>query len=266
MGARITVQTGIAAGSTLWIERPVVRIGSETSADLSIPSVKLAAHAVTVEFRNGLYRVYNRSRDHIFLGGQALASGECAQWLDSDILELLDGIQLSLSVDEDPRPSPAQLDQALDDWQANDDLMTTATLSTGNDRSPSPSNPANSSSGGSLAIQLAVILFCAAGSVLLLYRHNAKDQVGAGLPVPNFSQLIELARIPESQVDPNLIAELQYAEGLMIRSNKQQAKDRYHMIHDALQRGDQIRTQDAENPLREQISQLVKARLDRLSN
>ena len=68
MSASIRIESGIAAGTNYWIDRPVLRIGSDPQCEICLPTAELAAHALTLEFRGGAYRAYNRASTPIFLG------------------------------------------------------------------------------------------------------------------------------------------------------------------------------------------------------
>jgi len=76
MSAEIIVQSGISAGTRYWIERPVIRIGSDPQADVCLPSSRIAPHALTVEFRDGNYRVHARDRSaSVQVNGQLVEPG-----------------------------------------------------------------------------------------------------------------------------------------------------------------------------------------------
>ena len=61
MSASVRIESGIAAGTNYWIDRPVLRMGSDPQCEISLPSAELSPHALTLEFRGGVYRAYNRS-------------------------------------------------------------------------------------------------------------------------------------------------------------------------------------------------------------
>ena len=53
MSAGIRVDSGVSAGTKYWIDRAVLRIGSDPQCDICLPSTELEPHAVTLEFRDG---------------------------------------------------------------------------------------------------------------------------------------------------------------------------------------------------------------------
>src|SRR5688572_746458 len=106
MSASIRIESGIAAGTNYWIDRPVLRIGSDPQCEICLPTADLAPHALTLEFRTGTYRAYNRGATAIFLGRTSLQPGAAGVWNDGDVLTLPGDQRLALAVDGDPRPCP----------------------------------------------------------------------------------------------------------------------------------------------------------------
>ena len=99
MRLKITVTTGLTAGTNYPIEKHVIRIGAGSQCDICLPASDLEAHAATVEFRNGESVLYNRCRRPIRIGSTAIAPGERASWpLGQDLL-LADGAVLVLAED-----------------------------------------------------------------------------------------------------------------------------------------------------------------------
>ena len=93
---KITVTTGLTAGTNYPIEKNVIRIGAGSQCDICLPVSDLEAHAATVEFRNGESVIYNRSRRLIRIGSTAVAPGERANWQLGHDLSLADGAMLKL--------------------------------------------------------------------------------------------------------------------------------------------------------------------------
>ncbi|MEM7315246.1 MAG: FHA domain-containing protein, partial [Planctomycetota bacterium] len=80
MPAKITVQSGIAAGASHWIQQRVVRIGSDPTAEVCLPSANVPGHALTLEYKDGNYRVYNRCRDNVYVGTRVVEPNRVATW------------------------------------------------------------------------------------------------------------------------------------------------------------------------------------------
>lgn len=100
MSLKITVATGLTAGTKYPVEKQVVRIGAGSQCDICLPVSDLAAHAATVEFRNDKPVVYNRCRRSIQIGDTELVPGEQANWPLGRELLLADGAVLVLEDDE----------------------------------------------------------------------------------------------------------------------------------------------------------------------
>jgi len=80
MPASVRVESGISAGTKYWIDRAVLRVGSDPQCDICLPSAELAPHALTLEFRDGNYRAYNRSSSPVSVGGSLVQPGASAVW------------------------------------------------------------------------------------------------------------------------------------------------------------------------------------------
>ena len=102
MRLKITVTTGLTAGTNYPIEKNVVRIGAGSQCDICLPVSDLEPHAATVEFRNGESVLYNRCRRPIRIGSTEVAPGERANWPLGHDLSLADGAVLVLAEDKTP--------------------------------------------------------------------------------------------------------------------------------------------------------------------
>jgi len=106
MPANIRIITGVGSGREHWIERAVTRIGSHPDCDLCLPSPDLAAHAVTIEFRNRAYVIHNRSERSIQVGQRSIEKQSQSVWAAGEKLVFPEVAELMLLVDRDPLPSP----------------------------------------------------------------------------------------------------------------------------------------------------------------
>ncbi len=230
MPAKVTVQSGISAGTTHWIERPVVRIGSDPQSDVCLPSADVAAHALTLEYRDGQYRVYNRSRSKVFVGMQAVEPGQARAWSDMDILQLNDDIELVLDVDDDPTPMPMR--RSVEHESEDADVPRDDSYHGARDDLHIDSEPAKSDSSKFL-MQLAVTILCFAGCAALLAREAIKGQDGGTLKkAPVFANVVRDAN--SSNTSPALVQRLQFAESAAIRGNKVSARKLYGALRDDL--------------------------------
>lgn len=254
MPARIMIQTGISAGTSHPIERPVIRIGSDPQADVCLPTSDVAPHALTVEYRQGGYRVYNRSSHPIYLGSQLVLPNEMAGWPDTDILQLDEGTALVLDVDEDPQPAPAR-ERLLPDWSETDTAATASPPSPAVD-TPSPANARNRQRA---MFQVVVIVACFGGCVLLVLRDRARQPQVRNLP--SFSSLVAES-LADEQVSRDLIGRLQYAEAAVVRGRSDLAAKRFGSLRDDL-----IHSEPAglkRHEFRQRILDFIELRLQQL--
>ena len=259
MGARLVVQSGVSAGSVHWIERNVVRVGSSAKSDMCIPSTEVDEHALTVEFRQGGYFVYSRSREPCYLSGQVLQRNQPHQWHDTDLVELPGGVQLSLDCDQDPTPGPPPASQPS--WMAEETVEEEVGHSSSvSDSSTSAhlldeTNASKPQSNGK-ALQWLVILFCVVGSIGLL----ALDQLdfdAEQVEQLSFDSVVREALLDGAEVDGGLIASLQKAEVSMLRGNIEKARAQYARLHRLLE-------DSSESQQLQQVAQLVEQRLVQL--
>jgi hypothetical protein len=280
MGARILVQSGIASGTTHWIERNVVRVGSDPGMDLTLPCDELDKHALTLEYRDGVYRVHNRCSAQVYLGGRTVASGQSDQWYDTDLLELPGLIQLAMEVEGDPAPAPAPLipparssavvaeEGRIADASAGSPTAGQPVSSGSQSRQDSPRPPqASSSSSFSTMLQVGVIVVCVLGCVLLLARDRMRRSADSGVSVPKFEVIVDQALEQADPATQSLLRHVQYAESAMIRGNKKAARQRYASVRSILlaSRTPSVDVPQASpDPLHQQMMQWVEYRLGQL--
>ena len=218
MSARITIQSGIAAGTAHDVDRRVVRVGSDPQSDICLPSANIPAHALTLEFRDEGCRIYNRCRNNVYVGAHVVAPDEVAAWPETDILELDDEIELLLDLNPEDEPGVSM---------SYDEAFTEAPTPAAPESSKQTENRAN---GAKTVIQLAVTVVCLIGCVLLLVRDQTrKEPQSSG---SSFEQVIDEAFAAE--VSPALIKRLQHAEALRIRGRKDHADREFMRIRDDL--------------------------------
>ncbi len=224
MPANLRVLTGLSAGALFWIERPVIRIGSDPACDVCLPSVALAKHAVTLEFRDGQYLVHNRARQPIGLDGRDLPADGKAPWRGGQSLRLSDDAELQLEIDGDPSPSPKPADLGGEDYDQDPEEQSLADESAGGSREPAEA--------AKTVFQLAVIAFCVIGSVVLLIYDARKTEAVATFDVPPFAQIVEQG-LADPQGGP-LLSRLQMAEAAMVRDDQDLARTRFAALRDDL--------------------------------
>lgn len=245
MSARITIQSGIAAGTSHRIENRVARVGSDPQNDICLPTANVPGHALTLEFRDDGCRVYNRCRDSVYIGTHVVASDEVADWPDTDILQMADDIELLLDFEDE---ETAYVHDEVYDAPAD--------LSPAVETVVGKTKPSGSSK---TVIQLSVTALCVVGSVLLLIRDANKDKPAADTPV--FSTIVTDAMAAGSSTE--LIQRLQYAESLRVRGDNERATIRFGRLRDDLLAQREQLTAEARKP-EFQILQLVESRLAEL--
>lgn len=253
MPATIRVESGISAGTDFWIDRPVLRIGSDPQCDLCLPSTELSPHALTLEFRGGGYRVYNRGASPVSVGSAVVQPGGNAGWNAGQSLVLPGDLRLALSIDGDPRPAPRPDARPDDDFDAVDDLAVVA--------APTAEAAAKKSSG--TMMQLAIIGFCILGMAAFLTMRPSGDAAVAA-ERPTFDTIVEsaLAKDPTSAAR-RLLPRLQYAEAAVVRGNVPLAlerfaklRDRLVRIRDSLAEADRADAQQMLDYVEQQLSEL----------
>ncbi|MEM9586576.1 MAG: hypothetical protein AAGA03_04790 [Planctomycetota bacterium] len=245
MGARILIQSGIAAGTSHWIERSVIRIGNDPGMDLTIPSDSLAPHSLTVEYRGGSYRVHNRSTDPVFLGGRTVAPNQSDTWIDSDLLELPGPVQLAIECDADPTPAAAPIgtpaaSPATPELDAVHAQSTAQSNTRATDRSAAQSATPGASDkpSSNTLLQVVVILVCVVGGALLLVRHQIRQTAETTVPVASFSSIVQQVRQSSDSEMQKLLHHLQYAEAAMVRGDRRAARKRFGKVRNMLRVGE----------------------------
>lgn len=226
MPAKIVVQSGISAGATHWIPKAVVRVGSDPRAEICIPSANVQQHALTVEFRDGSYRVYNRTPASISVGSLVVLPGKSALWQDTIVLQLNGEIQLLLECDSDPSPVPMR---AAEPYAAIDDDEFHADPEPEIDATPTATSSKDNSS---FMLQLGVTVLCILGCIGLLARESLKESSADRREPPSFAAVVRNANATTTAAQ--LVPRLQYAEAAVVRGNRKTAKTRFGRLRDDL--------------------------------
>jgi hypothetical protein len=227
MSASIRVESGIAAGTNYWIDRPVLRIGSDPQCDICLPSAELAPHALTLEFRGGSYRVYNRGTSPVTVGRSAVQAGANGPWNDAESALLPGNLQLLLTIDGDPRPSPRP------ELPQEGDLMVDETAAAVDGVAGVPDAVAAQKKSSKTMLQLAVIGFCVLAMIALLTLGGGGETATSDRPT--FDAIVR-DTLGKEQDDPAraFLPQLQYAQAALVRDNKPQAKTRFLKLRDQL--------------------------------
>lgn len=253
MTARITIQSGIAAGTSHLIDSRVARVGSDPSSDVCLPTADIPAHALTLEFRDSHCRVYNRCQHNIYIGTSVAEPEQVVPWPETDVLQLGQDIELLIDLNHDE--SANFLHELGDDafgLQNEDNSDNSASIEV---------NPKKSSPNKTM-LQLGVTIACLIGCAMLLIRDQNR-RIPAEVDV-DFSSLVSES-LRGDAVSPKLIRRLQYAEALRVRGRSEMSEAAFQAIRDDL-----IETQQDDRSNEKQahsrILNLVQSRIGSIKN
>jgi hypothetical protein len=251
MSAIIHVQSGIAAGTNYWIDRPVLRIGSDPQCEICLPSADLAAHALTLEYRAGAYRAYNRGTEPYMVGGATVAPGAATEWREGQTAILSGGLQLELEFDGDPRPCPRQERRSDDALEHEDEAASATEGSTSGVTKPKSKT----------TVQIAVIAICglATAAFLMMPRGSVETNVANR---PTFESIVKdsLDKGGDARV---LVQQLQFAQAALVRGHGElgaalflRLRDRLIHQQDSLPASDREATQRVLDYVQYRLSQM----------
>jgi hypothetical protein len=232
MPASIRVDSGISAGSSYWIERAVLRVGSDPQADICLPSADLAPHALTLEFHDGIYRVYNRSTSPVTVGSTIVQPGANAVWSADATIRLPGDLRIALEVDGDPRPTPRA--DSRDDEGFGDGA---STLPMGAAAADAATDEAAAKKSKGSLMQMAVIGVCVlAMAAMLLLKNAGGGESSAAADRPTFNELVteSNSKDPAHQA---IVRRLQFAQAAIVRfgyDGNKHAHERFSLLRDHL--------------------------------
>jgi hypothetical protein len=223
MSAGIRVDSGISVGTKHWIDRAVLRIGSDPQCDICLPSSELEPHALTLEFRDGAYRVYNRCASPVSVGATIVKPGANAVWHADETIQLPGDLRVSLAVDGDPRPAPrpeSRLDDGFDDDSSSLPLEGAA------------AEAAAKKSKSSL-IQMGIIAFCVLAMAGLLMMKKGGGSETTAVDRPTFNDIVEES-LTKDEAHRAIVRRLQFAQAALVRGNGALARERFLKLRDQL--------------------------------
>lgn len=229
MSATIISEAGGEAGRQFAIEEEVFRIGSGPSCKLRLSDSGVAAHAATVEYRQGGYQLHNRSGQVLQVEGRPLADRGCVRWAAGQRLRLADQVVLRLDIAGDPAPA-----RAMRRAQQPVDLGTDDPESV-----PEPLAAAQPSAGRGRRGPLIVIGLC--GLLMLAFLSYQPNTSGESAALKNgterIAQLVRQLHQQDTEIQPGGDAPwylLQTAYAAELRGNHSQAKRSYVRLLDLL--------------------------------
>lgn len=105
MPAKLIIVEGAQAGSELWIEYEVLRIGSDAGCEIALLDPGVEPHALTVRYGDGRYTVYNRGSAPLQLDAVTLAPSESGVWRSGKAIKFSSGLVLKLETSGDGAPA-----------------------------------------------------------------------------------------------------------------------------------------------------------------
>lgn len=110
MPARIRITRGLNAGTVHEIHVNFLRVGSDLSCDLCIPSPDVPSMAFLVEYIEATrsYQVHCKCKDAGYFNGRLMNPGDKRDWAVGQELAVGRSLVLELETDADPSPSPPE--------------------------------------------------------------------------------------------------------------------------------------------------------------
>ncbi|NND98963.1 MAG: hypothetical protein HKN47_16725 [Pirellulaceae bacterium] len=259
MSARICFLVNGASNKDVWIEKPVIRIGSHPDNDICIPSPDLAEHALTLEYRQGNYNIYNRTDGVLDVGAQSIASGAAGLWSDQGELRLQDGTVLRLELFDNgaPAPRPKTIDVS--------DTFQNADTEGGHSPQVETAEKTDDGSRAQTILQLAVIAGCFLVTAVIVVSQFV--DFGSG----DKSQSVDVRKLStdlasaaaESNTDSLVVLQrlLQDAEFARLRGDQESAIESYALLRSILQKRKDTSKELA--PVEDDLLKYVLARLAR---
>ena len=206
----------------------MLRIGSDPQCEICLPSAELAPHALTLEFRDGNYRAYNRCAAAINIGRSAVQPGANAVWNGNQSVQLPGDLRLVLEIDGDPRPS-SRPETRPDDGFATDETAPQLLA-------PAAGEEVAAKKSSSTMVQLAVIGLCILGMAAMLTMRGG-EETAAAANRPTFESIVQTTLAAEKEdVTRTLLPRLQYAQAALVRGNGQLARRQFLRLRDQLVR------------------------------
>jgi hypothetical protein len=227
MPACVRVDSGISVGTTHWIDRAVLRIGSDPQCDICLPSTELDPHALTLEFRGGAYRVYNRCTLPVRVGNAMVSPGANAEWHADEAIHLPGDVRVSLVVDGDQRPSP-RLERPAGEGFVDDRESLLADAATSGEEAAAIARKSKSS-----LIQIGIIGACVVAVLAMLMIKNGGGDVASAANRPTFNEIVQDS-LNKDEAHRAIVHRLQYAQAALVRGNNSLARERFLKLRDQL--------------------------------
>lgn len=229
MPAKLIVAEGPEAGSELWIEYEVARLGSDAGCELRLDDPSLDPHAVTIRYADKRYSVYNRGAAPLQIDALIVAPGESGVWRSGTSLFFAGGTVLTLETSGDGAPArraaaPLAAPSMISAIAADDTLITAPN---GADAAAG----AKKQAGNGPAIVAVVFIVAALGIILIGDDAGPANQNGR--PVPTFAELVpRLQATPE--IGPDLWVRISETYAVAYRGDEAVAKREFRALRDRI--------------------------------
>lgn len=178
----------------IWIERPVSRIGSDPGCEMFVPISELDAHAFTLIYESGGYKIISASAEGATLNGKAIGNQETFDFQDSDTIECANNISIQIAIQGDPAPSRPPLENDDDEFPTYDEHVT--------EESREITSNQSSEKSAKNALTIIVIIACFAGVGLMLFPDllaGSGSKLSNGeQTIPKFEEILELDLISDN--------------------------------------------------------------------
>jgi hypothetical protein len=221
MSAKLVVTRGRLAGTEYAITEEVSRVGSAPTCELRLVDDRVAAHLATLEFRDGEYRLHNRSDQSLRVNGRTLQRRQSSPWRDGEVASQGDGLALRLHIEGDPAPAASANPAGAFGSPEEEDSASDAKGAADGRKRKHPAGP------------LAVIGGCVLLGVVLLLG----DSPSGPNPEREFREVVERLRGSDGNggAPPSAhLPVLQRARWAERRGDREVARQRYARVRDAL--------------------------------
>jgi len=201
MPARIRITRGVNAGTTHEIHVNFLRVGSDLSCDICIPSTEVPSLAVLVEYVEGThsYQIHCRSKDTCYFNGRLMNPGDKRDWVPGVELAIGHALGFELELDTDPSPTPPEARRDRQQQFIDQQIQYSESIET-ESTEPSEKNGA----GTSILPQLCVIVVCVAVSILAIISKTGVFDPLLGPqddPIPTLKEVFsELDKVDEANL------------------------------------------------------------------
>jgi len=226
MPAKLSITAGPLAGSELWIEYDVVRLGADDDCELQLVDAGLDPHVFTLRYSDGRYLLYNRSPQSLKLDSKAVEPNGSDTWRHGKTLQLPGGTSLKLETSGDGAPEVRAADAPLPSLAASAEAMQAdVPVPVGGE---SGEAPAAKKTGQTVVVGL---LFAAVIGVLLM------EEPTAGAPGTKVKSFVELSADlrKDSSLTPDLWIRFSEAHAAAYRGRAAEADAAYRRLRDRLE-------------------------------